>query len=416
LSSPSDQTERLYWEDPLLLAFTGTVTGHGELGGRPTVILDRSAFYPESGGQMADRGELGGRPVLDVQQEGEAIHHLLGGESPMPAIGERIEGRIEETRRRTHMALHSGQHLLSRALFEVAGAETLSSRLGERQCTLDLDKDDLSEAELAEAEARVNALIDLDLPVRASFPSPEELAALPLRSPPKAEHGRVRIVTAGGFDHTPCGGTHVLSTAQIGLLRIRSFERYKGGTRILFSAGPRAREELLEESRLLRSLCLELTCGAEELAGVIRGQREKLEQARRQAGALRAAWAKGLAEAAREEADEAGRVRLYLGEGGADMGAAAEGGADLARQVAAELTREGSLLAIVAGPGPKGTQLIVARGPDREEDVRPYLKRAMEAEGGRGGGRPQRAEGKLPEGADVEAALEAALATARTHS
>src|SRR5262245_35936656 len=129
-------SERLYYDDPLLSSFDARVVAHAELGGRPSVLLDRTAFYPESGGQMADRGQLAGAEVVDVQLDdlGE-LHHVLDGERP--AIGALVTGSIDRKRRRVHMALHTGQHILSRALLEVAGAQTLSSRLGESACTID---------------------------------------------------------------------------------------------------------------------------------------------------------------------------------------------------------------------------------------------------------------------------------------
>ncbi|HZI05353.1 MAG TPA: alanyl-tRNA editing protein, partial [Archangium sp.] len=223
-------TERLYYSDPFLFRFTGRVLAHGAWNGAPSVVLDRSAFYPEAGGQMADRGVLGGRVLRDVQvDDAGVVHHVL--ELPegtgLPEVGAELSGELDRVRRRTHMALHTGQHMLSRALVDVANAHTVSSRLGETLCTIDVDLDVLDERRVAEAEALVNSIIDDDIVIRAFFPTPEELAALPLRRAPKVTDN-IRVIQMGDFDVSPCGGTHCTRSAQVGMVRVLGVERYKG--------------------------------------------------------------------------------------------------------------------------------------------------------------------------------------------
>ena len=268
-------TRRLDQQDALRFQFESEVAAHASFRGRPSIILKASAFYPESGGQMADLGSLecatGELRVVDVQIENGLVHHIVEG--ALPPIGESVTGQIDAARRRTHMALHSGQHLLSAALAMHASAQTVSSRLGESGCTLDVDRDGLTARTLDECESLVNDVIDEDRPVRAFFPSAEELAAMQLRRTPKNE-GPIRVVVISprgesasnaGFDITPCGGTHVLHTSQIGMLRVEGFERYKGGTRIHFSAGPRARRTLFQHDTILRDLARKLATHPEAL-------------------------------------------------------------------------------------------------------------------------------------------------------
>ena len=219
----SPVTRRLYLDDPLLARFAATVVAHGTVAGRASVVLDRSAFYPESGGQLADAGTLDELAVVDVQQDARgAIHHLVPGE--LPPIGAAIAGRIDMTRRRRHMAEHSGQHILSAAVLALLGARTRSSRLGESVCTLDVDVADLTVARLAAAEVWVHRLVERDLPVRCWVPEPDELASLVLRRGPKVSRG-IRVVALGDIDYTPCGGTHCTSTAQVGLVLVVGAER-----------------------------------------------------------------------------------------------------------------------------------------------------------------------------------------------
>src|SRR5262245_1488198 len=229
-------TRRLYHEDAYLQRFEGEVRAATRWKGQPAVILDRTAFYPEAGGQLGDRGTLAGVAVVDTQEADGAILHVLGGEPP--AIGTGVTGELDRARRRQHMAQHTAQHLLSGALLDRAAAPTASARLGESALTIDAARDRIPEAELAAAEDLANDLIDDDLAIRAWFPEPDELARLRLRRDPKVDTD-IRVVAIGEFDLSPCGGTHTDRTSQLGAIRITSAERYKGMTRVTFTAGGR---------------------------------------------------------------------------------------------------------------------------------------------------------------------------------
>jgi len=387
-------TARAYYDDVLLDALESTVTAHGALGERPSVILDRTVFYPEAGGQMADRGVLAGAAVLDVQVDDDgAVHHVVEG--PLPAVGARVTGVIERPRRREHMALHTGQHMLSRALVDVARAETVSSRLGDTACTIDVDRDGLGEAKIAECEALVNRVIDEDRPVRAWFPSAEELRSLALRRAPKQTEN-VRVVDVAGFDISPCGGTHVLRTAEVQLVRVTSVERYKGGTRVTFTAGPRGRAALFDEDRSLRELARELVCPPHEVGKHVARVRADTLAVREELGRARALLARFLADEARARA-MGDRVFLLL----------PEGGIELAKGVVAHLVKDGALTVIVGVGIEDGVHTIVARGPGSTTDCGALLKALAASCGGRGGGRPERAEGRMPVGIDVESAARA---------
>ncbi|MFT7625669.1 MAG: alanyl-tRNA synthetase, partial [Myxococcota bacterium] len=266
-------TRRLYWEDASTLQFDSVVATHSVWRDRPSVILVASAFYPEAGGQPGDRGQLGDCSVFDTQIDAAgAIHHVLDG--PLPSVGQTVSGRIDGPLRRLHMALHTGQHMLSRALLLEAGAATRSSRLAETRCTIDLALDTVTSAQVARAESIVNDVIDENRAVRAWFPDPEELAGMELRRTIKVADN-VRVVAVDDFDATPCGGTHCATTAGVGLVRVEGVERYKGGLRVSFSAGARARRRLIERSEALEALERRFTCDA---AGVMRAV-DKLSRA-----------------------------------------------------------------------------------------------------------------------------------------
>ncbi|MEZ4338349.1 MAG: DHHA1 domain-containing protein [Sandaracinaceae bacterium] len=383
-------TERLHYDDPLLLEASGRVLAHTSFGDRPAVVLDRTPFYPESGGQLGDHGQLGEARVVDVQlDDAGVVHHVVEG--PAPAIGETVEGLVDGLRRRAHMALHTGQHALSRALLDQLGATTISSRLGASACTIDVDVKGLDLAALAPVAAAVNRLIDEDRPVRQRFVDDDELSRLALRKP-APDMPKVRVVEIEGWDATPCGGTHAVRTSQIELLAIRGVESYKGGSRITFECGPRARAQLFEDAERLREAAARLKCAPPEVPQIVDSTLAKLTAARDEAGALRAQLAALWAD------------RL---DGDGDVIAAIEGAdAALLKAVAARLAT-GSRLVALAAPAEAGTDVLFARGPEATTSCGELLKKVAQAAGGRGGGRPDHAQGRLPAGVDFEALVRA---------
>ena len=397
-------TERLYFRDPFLSQFTARVVGHGTWKGARSLVLDHTAFYPEAGGQMADRGELGGLSVRDVQVDDDGlIHHLLAlpEDAALPAPGTELSGTLDRARRRVHMALHTGQHMLSRALVDVAQAQTVSSRLGETGCTIDVDLETLDERRVAEAEDLVNSVIDDDVEIRSFFPTPEELAALPLRRAPKVTD-HIRVVQVGAFDVSPCGGTHCTRSAQVGLVRVVGVERYKGKGRVLFSAGRRARGELWQEAGTLRSLGRDFSCGPLDVPASVERMRHNLTEVREALGVARARLADSTAAELAAQLERSSDKRVV---------AVLEGATPEAlRSVAARLTSHPQAVVLLAGRSPEGLAVLVTRGSGSSFGCGAFLKRAAEASGGRGGGRPEHAEGRLPPQTDWPGLVAALLA------
>ena len=396
---PAAPTVLLYHADSLLLRFRARVIAHARLGDRDALVLDQTAFYPEAGGQMADRGMLAGLGIADVQVDGagvvrHAVERVDG--AALPDVGSEVEGAIDRARRRAHMALHTGQHMLSRALVDVARADTVSSRLGETAATIDVGAAGaipLAERDLAAAEALVNSVIDDDVAVRAWFPDPGQLAALPLRREPKVESD-VRVVEIGAFDVSPCGGTHCTRSAQVGLVRVLSVERYKGGHRIVFEAGERARQMLGAHSAALRALGQSLSCPPLEVAGAIERLRAELKAAQGEGRALKDRLAAQLADA------------LVAGGPGPYVASLDDGGIEMLRALARRLAARSGSLAFLAARGEAGLDVVVSRGEGSDFDCGAFVKRVAAACGGRGGGRANHAEGRLPGSADWAALVE----------
>src|SRR5438105_9133222 len=242
-------TDRLYLSDPYLVSFTARVVAGSEQGGPPSAVLDRTAFYPEGGGQPADRGTLGGAQVVDVQESRGDVVHLLDRQL---APGTEVEGRVDWVRRLDHMQQHHGQHLLSAAFERLHSAPTRSFHLGERTCTIDLDISisKLDDAALRAAESAANESVWRNLPVVARDFFGEERSRLPLRKEPVKGD---RVVLVEGVDASPCGGTHPLRTGDVGAIAVSGVQKWgQGASRVEFVCGGRVVRLVAEQGRWLK--------------------------------------------------------------------------------------------------------------------------------------------------------------------
>jgi alanyl-tRNA synthetase len=249
------ETRRLYHDDATLLEFDAEVVERREHEGRPAVVLDRTAFYPESGGQPWDRGTLGGVPVLEVHDLDGVILHVL----ERPLAGTAVRGAVDRARRFDHMQQHTGQHILSQAFFEVVKGETRSFHLGPEVSTLEIGLGAIADADLDRVEDRANAIVWEDREVKTYFVPEERIGEVPLRRAPKKQ-GLLRVVEVDGFDYSACGGTHVRRTGEIGLIRIGPAEKIRGNLRFEFLCGGRALGDYRVKDRAARKLAGALSC------------------------------------------------------------------------------------------------------------------------------------------------------------
>jgi alanyl-tRNA synthetase len=390
-------TERLYYADPYLLSFAARVTGRRQIEGRPALTLDRTAFYPAAGGQPHDLGTLNGIPVVEVREEEGDVLHLLERDLP----GEAVQGEVDGQRRFDHMQQHTGQHILSEAALQLLGAATVGFHLSADYSTVDLDRAPLSPADLERVEDQANEIVFQDRPVTARFVGPEELARLPLRKPPAVQEN-VRIVEVAGFDWSPCGGTHCTRTGQIGLIRIVRAERMGRDTRLTFLCGWRALRDARWRHAVLEEASAALTAGAPELpAAVARLQaaeqeaRKELERARRQLLHYEAIELHA-------QGEPAGPARVVRA---AFSGRTLDELKVLAREIAA-------LPGGVALLGLRGddARVCFARAEGLPHDMGALVREAVALLGGRGGGRPNEAQGGGPQVERLDEALELARA------
>ena len=228
-------TVKLYYENAFLQDFTAVVESCGAVTGGFAVVLDRTAFYPEGGGQPADHGTLGDTRVLDVHEKDGVVTHLCDRALPE---GAEVSGHIDWARRFDHMQQHSGEHILSGILCHDYHCDNVGFHLGADTVTIDYNTD-ISWEQALDAERKANEVIWADAPVEITYPSPAQLEALDYRSK-KALTGQVRIVTFPEADCCACCGTHVLRAGQVGLIKVLSCQKFREGVRMEIVSGQRA--------------------------------------------------------------------------------------------------------------------------------------------------------------------------------
>lgn len=385
-------TERLYYHDSYLTNFRARVVDTAP-GGK--VWLDRTAFYPTSGGQPFDTGLLGGLRVLEVADDEERVLHIVDGE---PGPGE-VECTIDWTRRFDHMQQHTGQHLLSAVLFELFQFPTVSFHLGRDSSTIDVTAARLDPQQVVRAEHRVNEIVFENRPVEIAFLDASEATGLRKAS---EREGELRIVSIQGLDKSACGGTHVRRTGEIGPILIRKLEKMRGNVRIEFLCGDRAVDRARADYDSLARVAQVFSAGLDEVPALVAAQQARVVEADKTtrrlstelAGLRGKEWFGGTA------ADAAGTRRAVKWMDGALD--------DVVRAEAQGFVAGGQAIVIFATRNP--ASLLVAASADAGVNAGAVLKQALTAVGGRGGGSAQMAQGSVPDASQLDAVLPAVKA------
>lgn len=374
-------TERLYYTAPARTEFEARVVAVEAGPSGAIVELDRTAFYPTSGGQPHDTGTLGGVRVVDVQElDATRVGHVVEG---MLAVGQEVGGAIDWPRRFDHMQQHSGQHLLSAAFDRCHGARTVGFHLGQAESTVDLDRD-LSAAAVADAEGEANETVWRNHPVAIRFATADEVASLPLRKAP-VRSGALRLIEIPGVDLSACGGTHVDRTGTIGLIAVTATERFKGGLRVSFVCGGRALDGFRSRRATLAASAQMFSVGESELPDQIaRHQRDakaKLRELRAAHGRLNDHEARALAAGAET-----------LGGRASIVASVATSDASVLKRLATTLiATPGRHVVLFSSETP--ALVVAGRSADLTFDARDVLRGLTERFGGRGGGQPDLAQG-----------------------
>jgi alanyl-tRNA synthetase len=384
-------TQRLYYTDAYAAEFSATVvTVDGN-----RVVLDRTAFYPTSGGQPFDIGMLGGTEVTDVVDDDASIVHVVRDAASL-RVGATVVGRVDWTRRFDHMQQHTGQHLLSAVFEELFGHKTVSVHFSDDSATLDLDTEILAAQRVMKAEERANAIVFDNRPVSVAFEDAATAAGLRKVSD---RSGEIRIVTIEGIDRSACGGTHVRSTGEIGPVVIRRIEKTKKQVRVEFICGFRALRRARADFEALSSLSATMTTAIDELPALVAAQSERVRAAesdRRKLGEELARYQlRELYEAAAPGADGIRRIAHKS----ADI--------DHARALGQAAGAFSKLVFVATTASPP--TIVAATSEDSGVNAGAVLKAALTVNGGRGGGSPRLAQGTVADAATLARVAQAVL-------
>jgi len=402
-------TTRLYYNDSFLYDFDAEIREVLE-NPRPGLVLDRTAFYPTSGGQVFDTGWISSEasPKLRVTEvadaeDGKVLHYL---EAPLKDVkpGTRVRGQIDAARRRDHMQQHSGQHVLSAAFVRLYNMPTVSFHMADDYCSIDLDAPTLTKEQVEAAERLANEIILENRPVDIRFVTRAEAEALGLRKLPPTERDELRIIDIRDFDLTACGGTHVSHTGQIASVLLRKTEKVRQGWRVEFVAGLRAvataRRDfttLTETAALFSAHIYDVPQQARKSLDEIKSLRKQCEQSQEE---LAAAYASVLLADAGESHGRRIVVRTL-----------SDRDLNFVKLLAQKLTRlSPSVVALLATTSPQPS-LVFAQSSGQPFDMGALMKGVMAKLGGRGGGSKDMAQGGIPSAEGIEATLQAVATT-----
>ena len=390
-------TEKLYYQDAYLKQFEAKIILKTPLAdGKFALVLDRTAFYPEGGGQPCDLGTLGSVPVIDVRTINDEIVHTTEGD---PGEGTLV-GRLDWKRRFDHMQQHSGEHILSGILLAHYQAENVGFHLSASSCQIDVTLPALTPEQAAEIEDAADAVVFANLPVDGRFVEQADLAAYSLRKEPGKEFAQIRLVSVQDCDCCPCGGTHVARTGDVGLFKLRGWEKRKSNIRLDFVCGGRALADYRLKHDITRALSTRFSSPVEGILPAVERTLEKLDAVHALLSATRKTYLEELAARLLAEAGNAnGPATSLISRVFANYTAS-----DL-QDFASRITAAGGICLLAATDSETGrTSLLFAAAANPPLPMNELLKQALAPFGGKGGGNALSAQGGVQDG-DAERIL-----------
>ncbi|MFO7915461.1 MAG: DHHA1 domain-containing protein [Candidatus Krumholzibacteriales bacterium] len=393
--------EKIYLQDPYLTGFTARVDRAEDISDSESiVVLDRTAFYPESGGQPHDTGTLDGRKVTAVRESGGRVEHVVEGRL---GEGKKVTGVVDFSRRFDHMQQHTGQHLLSRVFLDIAGLDTAGFHMGESASTIDLEGPAPSGDVMERVELEVNRLIYKDIPVTARSLKRDEFRRIceekgyHPRSEPPGGAEIVRLVEVEGVDINACCGTHTSKTGEIGVIKITATERVRDNTRVEFLCGFRALRDYLEKDRIISSVAGFFSTSHAEIGEVVQKLTEENKRLKKELKSVREEVASSRAGRIGPDGEIAGRSLVKKQLEGVDPG--------LLGKMAGEM-RDRGVEIIMLGVGGESPALVFACSPEIDLNMAEILKEAGAVMNARGGGTRDFARGGGGDGGRLKETLD----------
>jgi alanyl-tRNA synthetase len=379
-------TDRLYYSDSHLIEFEALVTDRTDrVSGWTAVTLDRTAFYPTGGGQPSDTGTLNGERVLEcIDDEENGVLHVIQGRAP--DVGAAVKGRIDWPRRLDHIQQHTGQHILSQAFVTLFNAPTKSFRVLSDVCEIDVEINNPTNELIERAVELANNVIWEDREITISTVTAEAAASLPLRKDP-AREGELRLIEIEGFDLTPCGGTHAYRTGEVGMIVVRHWERAKGLTRIEFAAGTRALADYRRANKTARAVAALYSASRDDATKLTARMLEENKDLHRRMRSLEEI-------AARVEANDLWSAVSANAAGIKIITKVFDNrDAESLKHLAQALIAQPSTVALLGSRDKTDARLVFARSADTTGDMNALMRTACETLDGRGGGKPDMAQG-----------------------
>ena len=394
-------TERLYYQDSHLVEFEARVIDKTDrVSGWTAVTLDRTAFYPTGGGQPSDTGTLNGERVLEcIDDEENGVLHVIQGRAP--EVGATVSGRIDWPRRLDHIQQHTGQHILSQAFVTLFNAPTRGFRVLHDVCEIDVELTNPTNELIERAVELANNVVWEDREITIKSATAEEAAQLPLRKEP-SRAGELRLIEIEGFDLTPCGGTHAYRTGEVGMIAVRTWERAKGLTRIEFTAGTRALADYRRANKTSRTVAALFSASRDDAAKLAARMVEENKDLHRRVRSLEEIAARVEAQellAAASPNDTGVRVVTHVFE---------NRDAESLKHVAQALIANPNTIALLGSREKEAARLVFARSADTSGDMNALMRDACEMLDGRGGGKPDMAQGGGKNVAKLAQAIDAA--------
>ncbi len=389
--------KKLYYENVYKKEFTANIIEVKENDGKFHIVMDQTAFYPEGGGQPSDLGKIDDLIIEYVYEENQIIYHVAG---QAPANFHNVNCHIDWDRRFDHMQQHLGQHILSACFEKLFDGETVGFHLGTDIVTVDITMESMLPTQAEKVEYLANQIIFNNLHVHPRHPDPDELKKMPLRKPPKVSEN-IRVIEVDQFDYSPCGGTHPNYTGEVGIIKIRKWEKAKGGIRVEFLCGNRALKDyhwknnsINKTSALLSIKDVDTYEGVERLYNEYNQMKKEMRHLKNQLTDYEADFLY-------QKSDVYKKTKILVK-------VFEDRDVNALRVLAARIVSQPNIVILFGTKQDLKAQMLFSRSEEIDINMNQLFKEVAPMINGNGGGNPQTAQGGGSDISNLEGALQAA--------
>lgn len=389
-------TEKLYYQDPYKLEFEEKIIDIQDYKGNFAVFFNKTYFYPTSGGQPFDLGFIENSKIIDIFEKDGLIWHIVD-KKPESKI---VLCKIDKNRRLDHMQLHTAQHLLSQAFIKGVNAPTISIHLGSDLSNIEIVIPEITTEQIFLVEDIANSIIYENRNVNIIYASEEETNDLDLRKKPKKKgfDGAIRVIDIEDFDMSPCGGTHVQKTGEIGIIKIISYEKYKGNVRVEFLCGRRALHDYRQKNTIIKNISAKFSAKDNTVEDRINKSIEELKESQRELSIIKKEKASFIANELIQKSELFNDINIVSNFfDNEDM--------FLLKNISQILVENNKCISILFSNYDNKTNLIISRSSDVQINLSSLSKELFSTINGKGGGKPESIQGSSEKIKDKEFVL-----------